>query len=447
MSNGDNNTAIAVKNLSKVFKIYAKPSDLAWEIISRKPRHREFWALNDISFEVKWGEVVGFMGRNGAGKSTLLKILAGTLDKTRGEVQVNGSLSAILELGSGFNREYTGRQNIIMGGLCLGMSRKEIEAKIDWIIDFSELQEFIDQPFKTYSSGMQARLTFATATAVQPEILIVDEALSVGDARFRLKCFSHLRRLSQKGMAILFVSHDANAITSMCTRALFLEKGSILDIGQPSSVTAHYLRFLYGMNGSAASQEGQPGDTEGDVEGLSTHLEDGGGNGAQSAGSGAPQRTELPLNPGEAGTAEIRTLEIVDKAGDTVTRLEAGKPYRLVMQVRFHQSVERPTVGFLIRDQQGIELFGTNTDLLGIDLPPTQAGSLFEYSLSVVMNLVNGPFFLTGAISAKDDKGFWTHLDSCYDHLSFEAINHPKRVHDASVVHLNPTFSFAARNN
>jgi len=447
MSQTSNSTAIAVKNLSKVFKIYAKPSDLAWEIISRKPRHREFWALNDISFEVKWGEVVGFMGRNGAGKSTLLKILAGTLDKTRGEVQVNGSLSAILELGSGFNREYTGRQNIIMGGLCLGMSRKEIEAKIDWIIDFSELEDFIDQPFKTYSSGMQARLTFATATAVEPEILIVDEALSVGDARFRLKCFSHLRRLSQKGMAILFVSHDTNAITSMCTRALFLEKGSVLDIGQPSSVTAHYLRFLYGMNGATASKGGQPGITAGDAADIPPHLQEDASVVAQSGGCGAPQGAELLRHPGEASTAEIRTLEIVDEAGEAVTRLEVGNLYRLVMQVQFHQPVERPTVGFLIRDQQGIELFGTNTDLLGIDLPATQAGSLFEYTLSVVMNLVNGPFFLTGAISAKDAKGFWTHLDSCYDHLSFEAVNHPKRAHDASVVHLNPTFSFAARNN
>jgi lipopolysaccharide transport system ATP-binding protein len=447
MSQEGNNIAIEVKNLCKVFKIYSKPADLAWEIITRKPRHREFCALNDLSFDVQWGEIIGFMGRNGAGKSTLLKILAGTLDKTKGDVKVNGSLAAILELGSGFNREYTGRQNIFMGGLCLGMSRKEIEAKTDWIIEFSELEGFIDQPFKTYSSGMQARLTFATATAVEPDIFIVDEALSVGDARFRLKCFSHLRSLSKKGMTILVVSHDTNAITSMCTRAIFLEKGRILDIGQPSSVTAHYLRFLYGMNGSKATREAQPAGREGEAASFPPPVEDGAGAGAQSASSGALERTEFQPNPADISQAEIRTLEIVDEAGDAVTRLMVGNLYRLVMQVQFHQPVERPTVGFLIRDQQGIELFGTNTDLLGIDLPSTQAGSLYEYSLSVVMNLVNGPFFLTGAISSKDDKGFWIHLDSCYDHLSFEAINYPKKVHDASVVHLNPTFSFAARSN
>jgi lipopolysaccharide transport system ATP-binding protein len=441
-----NNIAIEVKNLSKIFKLYHRPSDLAWEIIRGKPRHREFCALHDVSFEVKRGEVVGFIGRNGAGKSTLLKILAGTLDKTAGEVAVNGTLSAILELGSGFNKEYTGRQNIQMGGLCLGMSRKEIEAKTDWIIDFSELAEFIDQPFKTYSSGMQARLTFATAAAVDPDILIIDEALSVGDARFRLKCFSHLRNISAKGTTILMVSHDTNAITSTCNRAVFLEKGSIVDIGPPQEVTAHYLRFLYGMN--SISQEAPTPDQEAAAspgplapDGVESEVEQ------AATAAKAPSRIEMRPTFGENGQAKIRSLKIVDEAGQEVNRLMVGDSYRLVMQVLFYQPVATPTVGFLIRDKQGVELFGTNTELLGIDLPAAQAGTLYEYCLDVVMNMVNGPFFLTGAISSVDPKGFWKHLDSCYDNLPFEVINHPKKVHDASVVNLNPIFSFAARNN
>ncbi len=433
-----NDIAIEVKNLSKIFKIYHRPSDLAWEIIRGKPRHREFCALHDVSFEVKRGEVVGFIGRNGAGKSTLLKILAGTLDKTSGEVAVNGTLSAILELGSGFNKEYTGRQNIQMGGLCLGMSRKEIEAKTDWIIAFSELAEFIDQPFKTYSSGMQARLTFATAAAVEPDILIIDEALSVGDARFRLKCFSHLRNLSAKGTTILMVSHDTNAVTSTCNRAVFLEKGGIVEIGPPQEVTAHYLRFLYGMNN--ASQEAPTPDQEAAADEV--------GFGGEQAPTtvGAPAPEALRPDSGSTRQAEIRALVIVDEAGQVVNRLRVGGSYRLVMEVQFYQPVAAPTVGFLIRDQQGVELFGTNTELLGLELPAGQAGSRYEYSLSVVMNMVNGPFFLTGAISAKDADGSWTHLDSCYDNLPFEVIHQPKTVHDASVVNLNPIFSFAARN-
>jgi lipopolysaccharide transport system ATP-binding protein len=438
-----NNIAIEVKNLSKIFKIYHRPSDLAWEIIRGKPRHREFCALNDVSFEVKKGEVVGFIGRNGAGKSTLLKILAGTLDKTSGEVAVNGTLSAILELGSGFNKEYTGRQNIQMGGLCLGMSRREIEAKTDWIIDFSELAEFIDQPFKTYSSGMQARLTFATAAAVDPDILIIDEALSVGDARFRLKCFSHLRHLSAKGTTILMVSHDTNAVTSTCHRAVFLEKGGIVDVGPPQEITARYLRFLYGMNHSGAGAKPHGGKGSVSPEGGPPGEVAGGGHHAGDTGAPAPG---MHSNPETTAHAHIRSLVIMDEAGRVATRLQVGGSYRLVMEVQFYQPVAAPTVGFLIRDAQGVELFGTNTDLLGIDLPAAQSGSLYEYSLQVVMNMVNGPFFLTGAISAKDADGFWTHLDSCYDGLPFEVIHHPKIAHDASVVHLNPIFSFAARN-
>lgn len=440
-----NNIAIEVKNLSKIFKIYHRPSDLAWEIIRGKPRHREFCALHDVSFEVKRGEVVGFIGRNGAGKSTLLKILAGTLDKTSGEVAVNGTLSAILELGSGFNKEYTGRQNIQMGGLCLGMSRKEIEAKTDWIIAFSELAEFIDQPFKTYSSGMQARLTFATAAAVEPDILIIDEALSVGDARFRLKCFSHLRNLSAKGTTILMVSHDTNAVTSTCNRAVFLEKGRIVEIGPPQEVTARYLRFLYGMNHTSNEVENQGGEEPISPGGAPPEEVAGGVSQAEKTAAAAGP-AELRSNPEKTAQAEIRALVIVDEAGQVVNRLRVGGSYRLVMEVQFYQPVAAPTVGFLIRDAQGVELFGTNTELLGLDLPAGQAGSLYEYSLRVVMNMINGPFFLTGAISAKDADGSWTHLDSCYDNLPFEVIHQPKTVHDASVVNLNPIFSFAARN-
>ncbi|MBI9034839.1 MAG: ABC transporter ATP-binding protein [Bacteroidales bacterium] len=238
--------AIQVNNLSKAFKIYNRPSDLFLEILNGKPKHRLFWALQDISMNVYKGQVVGLLGRNGAGKSTLLKIISGTLDKTSGDVKTNGRISSILELGTGFSGEYTGRENIYLGGLMVGLSRAEIKAKEDWIIDFSELRDFIDQPFKTYSSGMQARLTFATAVCVDPDILIVDEALSVGDARFARKSFSIMEEFRKEGRTILLVSHNSNQVASFCDHALILENGRIFDAGDPARLRGVYYDLLFG---------------------------------------------------------------------------------------------------------------------------------------------------------------------------------------------------------
>jgi lipopolysaccharide transport system ATP-binding protein len=447
MSISGNNIAIEVKNLSKIFKIYSRPSDLLTEILFRKPRHREFLALNNLSFKVQRGEVVGLVGRNGAGKSTLLRILAGTLDKTSGEMRVRGNLSAILELGSGFNPDYTGLENIRMGGLCLGMSRKEVDARTDWIIEFSELRDFINQPFRTYSSGMQARLTFATAAALEPDILIVDEALSVGDARFQLKCFSYLRDLCVRGSTVLLVSHDTNAITSLCTRAIFLEQGTIKEMGDPQTVTAHYLKFLYGLNNSAeasealrvaAGGEGSPELAASPDEGAGEMLEPG-------RASSPPEDGEPPLVGDRREKAEIRSLEIVDNAGNVVSMLKTAAPYRVVMRVLFHEQVDTLSVGFLIRNRQGVELFGFNTNLAGIKLPPGEAGARHEYSLKVIMNMVNGPYFLSGTVASRNAEGYWAHEDVWIDHHSFEVMSPPPRLHDISVVNLNPIFSVEAQ--
>ena len=243
--NDTNNLAIRVANLSKMFKVYSRPADMFWEIVTGKPRYRPFWALRDISFEVRRGQVVGIIGRNGAGKSTLLKIITGTLDKTAGDVQVTGRISSILELGTGFSPEITGRENVIMGGLMVGMTREEILAKMNWIIEFSELEDFIDQPFKTYSTGMQARLTFATATCIDPDILIIDEALSVGDARFQRKSFGKIEEFRKEGRTILLVSHDINTISSFCDHVIFLEKGQIFDQGEPQRIGKVYYQRLF----------------------------------------------------------------------------------------------------------------------------------------------------------------------------------------------------------
>ena len=370
MNRSAHDTALRVSHLTKTYRIYQRPSDMLREAIAGTPRHREVTALNNISFTVNRGEVLGIIGRNGSGKSTLLKILAGTLDTSAGEVLVNGRVSAILELGTGFHPEYSGRENIFMGGLCLGMTREEIEHKLEQIIDFSELREVIDQPFRTYSTGMQARLTFATAVSVDPEILIVDEALSVGDAKFQRKCFAKFDELRKNSKTILFVSHDMNSINYLCDRAFLLEKGGIEQQGAPRAVTRSYYQLLFGA----------------DAEKRDALL-----SWSRRERTARVQKFALPE---ESGEAEIIDFGILDAEGKRTTALMTGGSYCLFSRVLLHEDLDDIHLGFGIKSVKGLDLFAVNTLVQKVPVPPCKRGDMLEGRVAITMWIAPGDYFL-----------------------------------------------------
>lgn len=380
--------ALKVRDLSKRFSIYASPKDMLKEFITGREHHRDFWALKNISFEMPRGTVVGIMGRNGAGKSTLLRILAGTLDKTSGSVEVNGKISAILELGSGFNPEYTGRKNIINGGLCLGMSLEEVRAKMDSIIEFSELKNFIDQPFKTYSSGMQARLTFATAVSVDPELLIVDEALGVGDAKFQRKCMARIQRMRDNGATILFVSHSDTAVMTFCDKALLLEHGELLMEDTPKRVSQRYYELLYAD--SEGSEDLPPAEATEETKGM-----------GRSPGQNLPAHIapcRLPAGASRSGKREkleIVDLAILDEAGKRVRRLESGQKYTLHSQLYFHEDVPEDMVlsyGYVIANPEGRTVFAVDSNAQGLRLPAVRKGEIMVADMGITLWLANGDY-------------------------------------------------------
>lgn len=434
------NTALSVEHLTKIYRIYQRPSDMLREVILGKPRHKEFIALKDISFRVKRGEVLGIIGRNGSGKSTLLKIIAGTLDKTAGAVIINGKVSAILELGTGFHPDYTGKENIYMGGLCLSMTREEIDRKIDQIIDFSELRRVIDQSFRTYSTGMQARLTFATAVSVEPELLLIDEALAVGDEKFQRKCFSKLQEMRNAGTTILFVSHDVNAINQLCDTAMLLENGEIIAYGEPYHTTRIYHKLLFGQP-DAAQQRAIPNAAIGRGQNsLPQEIKQGQGEDQPSATLQPRQPASDANNNGAVAEmrygnkkAEIIDYGIMDATGEKKLTLITGESYTIFSKVLFYEDIDDIHLGFGIKNVRGVDLFAVNTLVQNVRVPPAKTGDVLEGRVSITMWLAPGVYFLyLGAWGLHTS----SHYDRRMDALCFKVIGDCKILPE-SLVNLN----------
>lgn len=417
-----NEVSIRVENLSKCYQIFDKPRDRLKQMIlprlagmmgkTGRPHYREFWALKDVSFSVGRGEAVGIVGRNGSGKSTLLQIICGTLAPTDGSVACSGRIAALLELGSGFNPEFTGRENVYLNGALFGASREEIDERFDRIAAFADIGSFIDQLVKTYSSGMAVRLAFAVAIHVDPEILVVDEALAVGDEMFQRKCFSRIEAIRSSGTTILFVSHSGAQVIELCDRALLLDGGRRLLVGQPKHVVGSYQKLLYAP---VSKREGLlKGILEEDQDQLhATVLESGSDNGSQTHAEawqrGIPDSFDPLLSPTstiayESRGALIENPVILSADGKMVNNLTGGKTYLYRYRVRFTSLCTKVRFGMLIKTVSGVELGGGDSaPHLGTGLPLVKAGSVFEVSFEFNCRLNAGVYFVNAGVSGDSD--------------------------------------------
>lgn len=421
--------AIRVENLSKRYEIYDTPRDRLKQFViprlgrlaGRTPRHyfREFWALRDISFEVKKGETVGIVGRNGSGKSTLLQIICGTLSPTAGNAITRGRIAALLELGSGFNPEFTGRENVYMNASVLGLSREETDACYDEIATFADIGNFIDQPTKSYSSGMVVRLAFAVAINACPQILIVDEALSVGDELFQRKCFSRIEAIKKSGATILFVSHAGSTIVELCDRAVLLDNGEMLSSGKPKMIIGKYQKLLYAPESKREQIRNEIRADPRTDEPLWEHAFDEHQVKRHSAaveGAHPEEFFDPHLKPQstvayEPRGAIIETPQILSLAGQPLNCLKRGRTYFFKYKVRFTSGVSNVRFGMLIKTTSGVQLGGAATAAAsGESLPYVEADSVYQVNFRFQCLLNPGIYYLNaGVMGVQADEETFLH--------------------------------------
>lgn len=367
-------SAIRVQGLSKKYQLYNRPIDRLKELVAqgRKRYHEDFWALHDVSFDVPKGRTIGVVGRNGSGKSTLLQVLAGTLQPSTGSVTVHGRVAALLELGAGFNPEFTGRENVMMNGAIMGFTQAEMEERFPRICAFAEIGDFIDQPVKTYSSGMYVRLAFATAINVDPDILLVDEALAVGDAVFQYRCIRRIRELKEQGVTIFFVSHDLSAVKNLCDHALLIDRGRLVAEGEPYDIINQYQAIVMSAEEGLVEQGSSSG---GEVKGSFRH-------GNQDA--------------------VIVAVDIVSPAEKPLEVVASGETAAVRVRIRAERAMDNPVVGIMVRNRLGLDLYGTNTELQEAALGPAAAGQEFEVRFEMAWWLGEGDYAVTVAVHTSE---------------------------------------------
>lgn len=390
MTENNSACAIQVKDVTKIYKLYDKPIDRLKESLhpGHKEYHKKFYALDKISFDVKKGETVGIIGTNGSGKSTILKIITGVLTPTTGEVKVDGTISALLELGAGFNMDYTGIENIYMNGTMMGFSKKEMDEKLQDILDFADIGDFVHQPVKTYSSGMFVRLAFALAINVEPEILIVDEALSVGDVFFQAKCYRRMEEIRKRGTTILMVTHDMGSIIKYCDKVVLLNRGSFVAEGAPGHMVDLYKKILAGQMDSLEEE-------------LQTEMNDFSGDGAQQKARQYEglMKDKITINANRTeygdGRAEIFDLGLFDGRGNLTNLLLKGEMFTIKERIRFNAPIEAPIFTYTIKDKKGTDLTGTNTMFEGADVKPVKNGDVYDVEFTQKMTLQGGEYLLS----------------------------------------------------
>ena len=373
---------IQIRDLSKMYKLNDKPSDRVKESLglTKKKCYREHYALSHVSFDVHQGETVGIIGTNGSGKSTILKIITGVLNPTDGEVIVDGRISALLELGAGFNMEYSGLENVYLNGTMIGFSREEIDEKLDDILNFADIGEFIHQPVKTYSSGMFVRLAFAVAINIEPEILIVDEALSVGDVFFQAKCYHKFEEFKKMGKTIIFVSHDLSAVSKYCDKVILLNRGEKLDEGSPKAMVDMYKQLLVNQDPINTDRQEESGEI------VAQEIE-------------GSWKSNFQVNPNtlEYGEkiAEIVDFAVFDSKGAITNTIEKGSRFQIKMKILFHEEIQDPIGAYTFKDTRGTEITGTNTMFEKAYIRPPKAGETCVITFEQKMDLQGGEYLIS----------------------------------------------------
>ncbi|MDD3253992.1 MAG: ABC transporter ATP-binding protein [Lachnospiraceae bacterium] len=433
--------AIQVQDVSKIYRLYEKPIDRLKESLSltRRNFHRDFFALSGISFQVEKGETVGIIGTNGSGKSTILKIITGVLTPTTGSVRVSGVISALLELGAGFNMDYTGIENVYMNGTMMGFSRKQMEEKLPDILEFADIGDFVYQPVKTYSSGMFVRLAFALAINVEPEILIVDEALSVGDVFFQAKCYRRMEEIRKNGTTILMVTHDMGSVIKYCDRVVLLNRGQYIAEGAPGKMVDLYKKILANQMEDLEEELSEMNDFSGGLDADGAAGGTGEPNGKLNGKSVThhAQHTQglmkdkLTINPSRTeygnGRAEIYDLGLFDEQGNLTNLLLKGEYFTIREKIRFHGEIEAPIFTYTIKDKKGADLTGTNTMFEGADVKPVRSGDEYEVNFRQKMTLQGGEYLLSMSCTGFE-QGEHTVYHRLYDVANITVISNKNTV-------------------